>query len=109
MTFKSKTNYREFLTVKCMIEIYCEKKHGKKIGLCQECNELLAYAKQKLQLCPFYNNKPACKDCEVHCYQQPFSNKIIDVMKFSGPRMLIKHPVFSISHLWKSIKVKLVK
>ena len=102
MKQETKTNYREFLTIKSMIEIYCNSKHKHHDGLCPDCNELLEYAKNKLKQCPFKANKPACKDCKIHCYQKNYASRIIEVMKFSGPRMAIKHPVLSAIHLLKS-------
>ena len=49
---------REKKTIKLMIDIYCQKKHGNKKGeLCEECAELLEYAHKRLSFCKFGENK----------------------------------------------------
>ena len=89
---------REKKTILKMIALYCRMNHNTKGGLCAECEELAAYASERLARCPFAENKPACSKCEVHCYQPAFRERIRVVMRFSGPRMLLHHPGFLISH-----------
>jgi len=50
---------------------------------CQECYELLHYALQRNANCPL-DPKPACRQCEIHCYKTQMREKIRQVMKFSG-------------------------
>ena len=85
-------------TVKLMIEIYCKKKHKTKDGLCPECAELLEYAHKRLSLCKFGDNKSTCGKCKIHCYKKDMREKIKDVMRFSGPRMIIYAPKELIKH-----------
>lgn len=89
---------REKKTVKIMIEIYCRKKHKHKDGLCDECTELLEYAHKRLSLCKFGENKSTCGKCPIHCYKKDMKAKIKDVMKFSGPRLIIYNPLELIRH-----------
>lgn len=96
-------NAREKRTVSRMIRIYCRSKHGQPEGLCRECRELEAYAHARLERCPFKEEKPACKDCPVHCYKPQLRQQIQEVMRFAGPRMLWYHPVDAILHLYKTI------
>lgn len=49
--------YDEKKTVKIMIKLYCNKKHGTKDGLCEDCEGLLEYAYKRLDGCKFGNNK----------------------------------------------------
>jgi len=56
------------------------------------------YAEERLSRCPFGQTKPACIKCTVHCYQRDYRDRIKAIMRFSGPRMLIYHPGFLISH-----------
>ncbi|MCE5324989.1 MAG: nitrous oxide-stimulated promoter family protein [Planctomycetaceae bacterium] len=65
------------------IELYCRKNHRGSEGLCGECSDLLAYARERLARCPL-DPKPKCKTCKVHCYQPPQRQRIADVMRFSG-------------------------
>jgi len=92
-----------------MITIYCHNhKHERddKKGLCKDCNELLDYALFRLSKCPFKKNKGFCSFCKIHCYKPDMKVKIKEVMKYSGPRMLFSHPIFSISHVVQMIKYK---
>jgi superfamily II helicase len=84
-------------TVTEMIRLYCLKKHQQ--GLCKECQDLQDYALKRLSLCQFGENKTACSNCSVHCYKPEFRQKIKSVMRFSGPRMLVYHPIYAVKHL----------
>lgn len=96
---------REKETVSLMIGIYCRKKHGVK-PLCPTCAALDAYARQRIEKCPFMETKTFCSNCKVHCYQKDMREKIRNVMRFSGPRMIFHHPVMAIRHLLESRKEK---
>ncbi|WP_457681015.1 nitrous oxide-stimulated promoter family protein [Thermovibrio sp.] len=90
---------REREVVRKMVEIYCWRKHKSKRGeLCKECRELLNYAYKRLELCPFKEGKPTCKECPVHCYSPEMREKVREVMRFSGPRLLIYDPLGWLSH-----------
>lgn len=43
--------------------------------------------------------KTSCDACENHCYKPEMRERIRQVMRYSGPRMLAKHPVASLRHL----------
>ena len=96
---------REKETVSLMIAIYCYKKHGCKT-LCPECAALDAYARQRSEKCPFMETKTFCSNCKVHCYKKDMREKIREVMRFSGPRMIFHHPVMAICHVMESKKEK---
>ncbi|MCL6604289.1 MAG: nitrous oxide-stimulated promoter family protein [Paenibacillus sp.] len=81
-----------------MIRIYCKKKHHQK-AFCAECQDLNDYATNRLSLCPFGEEKTACAKCSIHCYKQDYRQKIKIVMRFSGPWMLLYHPIESIRHI----------
>jgi len=83
-----------------MIEIYCTTMHQGK-DLCDNCGLLLTYALKRIDHCKFNPNKPACKDCPVHCYKPEMREKIRQVMRFAGPRMILTHPVLALDHLFK--------
>ena len=82
-----------------MIQIYCKKKHGTK-ELCPECTELLQYASERSQKCPFMETKTFCSNCMVHCYKPVMREKIREVMRFSGPRMIFHHPFMAVHHVF---------
>ena len=86
-------------TIAVMIKIFCKNKHSSNNQLCNTCSELLLYAIEKLDKCPFKDNKPTCNKCTVHCYQSDYRQKVREVMIFSGKRMFLRHPILSLYHL----------
>lgn len=75
--------------------------------LCPQCQELLTYAHQRLERCKFGNEKPSCTRCPVHCYKPAMRQQIRQVMRYSGPRMLLHNPVLAIRHLWDFLMSKI--
>jgi len=95
---------KEFDTITIMVRLYCRNHHRNKNTICPECTELLDYAEKRLSSCPFQEQKAACGKCAVHCYKKDMRHKIRDVMRYSGPRMIWKHPIMTIQHLIDSRK-----
>lgn len=93
---------REKKVVSLMIRLYCKKKHQTKDELCEECAALEAYAKLRSDKCPFMETKTFCSNCKVHCYKPEMREKIREVMRFSGPRMMLYHPVLAVRHVIES-------
>ena len=77
----------------------CQVGHGGQ-GLCGECRELLEYSLARLDHCKFGNAKTKCHKCPVHCYRPDMREKIRTVMRFSGPRMLLYHPLEALRYLF---------
>lgn len=96
-----KKRIREKTTVALMIQIYCKKKHGQKT-LCHDCQALLDYAMLRSDKCPFMESKTFCSNCKVHCYKPDMRDKIRQVMRFSGPRMIFHHPIMALRHVIES-------
>ena len=90
---------REQSTIEAMMHLFCQDHHGSVTGLCCDCEDLLAYARQRLEICPFQERKPACNLCEVHCYSAKQRERVKEVMRYAGPRMLLRHPVLALRHL----------
>ena len=89
-----------------MIKIYCKgHNHGREVP-CSECKKLIEYAELRTNLCPFMENKTFCSNCKVHCYKPDMREKIKEVMKYSGKRMLFYHPILAIKHVKEIIKEK---
>lgn len=82
-----------------MIALYCRSRHGTKGELCPECSKLRDYAVLRSDKCPFMETKTFCSNCRVHCYKPVMREKIQEVMRFSGPRMLLRHPVMAVRHV----------
>ena len=96
--FASKRLNREWKTMEAMIKIHCRDQHGSSPTLCAECQGLLDYANVRLDRCRFGEEKPTCAQCPVHCYQKARREQIKVVMRYTGPRMVWKHPIMSIRH-----------
>lgn len=94
----------EFMTVSAMVHIFCQKHHSGNTGLCDECQSLLDYAEIRLDRCPYGQNKPTCNRCPIHCYKPEPKESMRLVMRYSGPRMLLSHPILAIRHLWHERK-----
>jgi hypothetical protein len=90
---------RERRTVDAMIGIYCRGHHNTLDGTCHECGELREYAFARLDRCTFGEGKPTCANCTVHCYRPEMRERVQAVMRYSGPRMLLRHPVMAVAHL----------
>lgn len=97
-------NDTEKKTVEKMIQIYCAAKHNTSGHLCPDCTALDSYAKKRLEKCIFGENKPNCQDCTIHCYQEDMKTRIQDVMRFSGPRIVLKDPLLALQHLIKGLR-----
>jgi hypothetical protein len=93
-------------TVTAMIRLYCSKHHIGTSLPCSSCAELEAYALERIQKCPFGEDKPVCNKCTVHCYKPEMRERVKEVMRFSGPRMLMRHPVLAVRHLVRSYSGK---
>lgn len=92
----------EARTVEAMLFLYCRAHHGAAGELCDDCAGLLAYARQRIEKCPFGVEKPVCNKCTVHCYKPESREAIKVVMRFAGPRMLGRHPILAIRHFARS-------
>ena len=101
---------KEQYVVEEMIRLYCRKNHkgyDRKSGrMCPACQELTEYARLRSEKCPFMENKTFCSNCSVHCYKPEMREKIRQVMRFSGPRMLLYHPVLAVWHVVCSAREK---
>ena len=109
---------RERETVEYMIGIYCSDHHHTKgehptrgykhptrgYKLCDDCKELKEYARVRLENCPFQENKTTCGNCPIHCYKPKMREKIREVMRYAGPRMIWRHPLLAIGHMVDGLK-----
>jgi hypothetical protein len=95
---------REERTIAEMIAMYCRDHHGDDTardadGLCPDCAELIAYARLRLEKCRYGADKPTCAKCTTHCYKPASRQRVREVMRYSGPRMLKRHPLLAVAHL----------
>lgn len=98
---------REQATMVVMLRLYCRGHHADTYagqptdadGLCPACATLLAYSRKRLAACPFGPEKPTCANCQIHCYGPKQREQTREVMRYAGPRMLLRHPILAITHV----------
>lgn len=98
MNYTSRRMEREARSVQVIVSLYC-KNHHQAVPPCPECQKLIEYAFKRLQHCPFQEQKPTCGKCRVHCYRPEMQQKIREVMRYVGPRLIWRHPVLALQHL----------
>jgi len=82
-----------------MVGIYCSAQHDNSADvLCAECQEFLGYAEVRLDKCPYGEDKPTCANCPIHCYKPARKAQARAIMRYAGPRMLLRHPLLAIAH-----------
>ncbi len=90
---------REKKTLLAMMRIYCRDKHEAGKKLCSGCNELLEYAYKRIDGRKLGDKKTTCARCAIHCFKPEYRVRIRKVMRYSGPRLIYKHPVLTAYHL----------
>jgi hypothetical protein len=95
---------REERTIVEMIAMYCRDHHDDEAardaeGMCPDCAELMAYARLSLEKCRYGADKPTCAKCTTHCYKPVLRERVREVMRYSGPRMIRTHPLLAVAHL----------
>jgi hypothetical protein len=92
---------RELSTIRAMVGIWCRDHHRPSAQgvLCAECQGLMYYATRRLDRCVFGDDKPTCANCKVHCYTAAMRERVREVMRYAGPRMLLRHPVLAVAHI----------
>ena len=90
---------REWRTMRKMVELYCDARHAPAdAALCPDCQGFLDYAEVRLKKCPYGPDKPTCANCPIHCYKPGPRARARMIMRYSGPRMLLRHPYLAIAH-----------
>ena len=102
-----KKREQEKKIVSQMISIYCRKNHHMPKGkLCEECEALEQYAFSRSDGCRFMEKKTFCSNCKTHCYKPDMRERIRVVMRYSGPKMMLYHPIAATRHLVETMKEK---
>ncbi len=107
-TERKRTMEAEVMTE--MIALYCRgHSHAHRVqeypaegipALCPDCRQLLEYARTRIIRCPRMDVKSFCSVCPVHCYSMDMRARIREVMRYSGPRMLLHRPFMTLHHIW---------
>ena len=95
---------REARTMGVMVAMYCRDLHDTQGDLCEDCRELVEYAHGRLDKCPYQEGKTTCAKSPIHCYKPALRERMKAVMRYSGPRMLLRHPIMTALHLWDGLR-----
>lgn len=98
------------------VALYCRDKHGDRprdrftyrgvddkvwhaIELCDECTKMLTHGTAKRLICP-KEPKPYCKDCDIHCYAPGYRERVREIMRYSGKKMIMRGRLDMIYHYY---------
>lgn len=96
-----KRRENEKQVVRAMITLYCRRNHHDPGGgLCPECAALADYASARTAHCRRIPIKSYCHRCPHPCYKPAMQEQIKEVMKFSGPRIMLYYPVLATRHMY---------
>lgn len=97
---------KDLKTLEAIGRIYCSAHHdGEKdaAGLCPSCREAVDATIARVEACPF-GHEGNCQDCTVHCQRGEAQQRIREIMAYSAPRMLLRHPAMTARYLAKKLK-----
>lgn len=94
---------RQKATIALMLRLYCKHRLGLK-EMDEEHLRLLDYCSRRLDRCRWQDAKPACKDCLVHCYAPAEREKIREIMRWAGPRMILYAPIETLRHFFEGLR-----
>ena len=96
---------REHATLTCMTRIYCRDHHQADRGsMCEDCSKLMSYSARRLEKCPYGQAKPTCANCPIHCYKKRQRQEVRRIMRYSGPRMVWRHPIRALTHSFDKLR-----
>jgi hypothetical protein len=78
----------------------------KRIALCPHCYEMVKMAEKHVSGCPHMAYKTFCHSCPKPCYPKAHLEKIRPMMRYSGPRLMLRHPVIAFKYFHGVMKAK---
>ncbi len=109
---------KDLRTLELFIRTYCRHRHGniertvprlkgfdfEALGLrltplCEDCLKLLCHAFVKRAHCPL-TGRPSCKRCATHCFAPAYRERIREVMRYSGRRLVLSGRLDMLFKLW---------
>ncbi len=92
------------------VSVYCADHHSHEVRTffkseyvkgeriyCAACTEFLEYAINRRLCCPLAD-KPSCKSCHVHCYRPGHREKVKEIMRYSGKKLITRGRIDLLFH-----------
>jgi hypothetical protein len=89
-------------TVEKMISLFCRRMHNRE-EKCPSCMALIYYTHLRLDKCPYGPTKSVCSSCAKTCYLPEMQERFSEVIRFSGPRLVLHHPILAAAQMKKKI------
>lgn len=93
-------------TLEAIGRIFCSAHHNEardSEGLCPSCRATIDATLERAAACP-YGHETNCEDCRVHCQRGEAQARIREIMRYSAPRMAVRHPLMTMEYLRKKRK-----
>ncbi len=74
--------------------------------VCAACEELVEYANERLDRCPYGSRKPTCYNCNASCFKPDMRKREEQVVRTTFAKMFLLHPVLLFKHIWYDIRFK---
>lgn len=71
----------------------------RRAALCPACLELAVYAAERTARCPHMAYKTYCHQCPRPCHPAGQMKRITPLMRYSGPRLLLRYPALTLRHI----------
>ncbi len=71
----------------------------RRAALCPSCMELVTRVEGRTERCPHMAYKSYCHLCPRPCHPPAEMARITPLMRYSGPRLLLRHPVLTLRHV----------
>ena len=55
--------------------------------------------RKKTRLLSLRREETRLRKCKIHCYGKGYKERAKEIMAFSGPKLLLKHPILSMRHI----------
>lgn len=97
-TMKMTRLQKEQQVIETMIRLYCKGNKHASGALCEDCQALCEASKTRLAHCRHGEQKTFCGQCKTNCYPPILRENMRAVMRYSGPRIMLYHPIMALRH-----------
>lgn len=95
---------REKRTIRELVRLYCRAHHAPNSLLCDDCQSVYDYVVDRLDHCPYGDERTFCAFCPTHCYMSAMRARIKVIMRSAGREMLCRHPILTLLHVLDALR-----